>query len=354
MRVPHRLIPSCLVLLACLPRPAMATDRADVSSPAAKAAFDAATSAILRGTADEAVEALSRVPESEFSERDASFRGCTFARFDRASPPSFPGKTDDPFVNAVLRLYQDYWWHALKKPGQRDPLATQLLASLKRLIGDRAADAGDFDALEPILDAELLERGFHAQTGRTPPLRELMLWREQHSRRYQVQLPDGPQDVQVELLDDFLSLGWSAHGRCDRGSAGGWATAEKLYAIVPAYDDDGGLDSEAFRVVFLGHEAQHFADQNRFPGMPSWELEYRAKLVELAQAEQVSAKRLRGFMTAQGDDPDSPHTYANRRLVEVLTERLGRAPDSVSLARLQATARAELLADTARRAKAGQ
>lgn len=339
---------ACL-LLPLAPQAGAATPD-DASSARAEAAIAAGTSAILRGTADEALAALADVPATEFSDQEAGYRACMFARFDRNAPPRLLDDTGDAFVSEVLRLYRDYWWHALKAPERREPLAGQLLASLKALIGAPAADAADFDALEPILDAQLLARGYHAQTGRTPPLRELMLWRKQDSRRYKVQLPEGPHDVQAELLDDFASLGWSAYGRCERGSAGGWATADKLYAIVPAYDKHGGLESEGFRVVFLGHETQHFADQNRYPDIAPWELEYRAKLVELIQAHEVSAKRLRGFVTAQGDDPDSPHTYANKKLVLALTERLGgRSPDRVALAELQAAAAAELSADSARR-----
>ena len=135
----------------------------------------------------------------------------------------------------------------------------------------------------------------------------------------------------------------------NRWSAGGWATDEALFAVVPSYRD--GLDSEAFRVVFLGHEAQHFADQNRFPEMPSWELEYRAKLVELAQAEEVSRKRLLGFMEAQSDDMDSPHTYANKRVIADLSRRLGKSPDLVSIPELQRAAREQLVADTAQRVR---
>lgn len=343
---------ACLTLLAfalcCAPATRAAAARA--STPAAEAAIYAATSAILRGTADEAVAALAAVPEPAFSPKDAVFRGCTFARFERSAPPRLLDDTGDPFVSEVLRLYRDYWWHALKAPALRDAHGRRLLASLRALLGPAAGQARDFDTLEPVLDAELLRRGFHAQTGRTAPLRELMLWRRQDSRRYHVQLPEGPYDVRVELLDDFVSRGWSAYGRCERGSTGGWATDKALFAVVPAYAKDGGLGSEAFRVVFLGHETQHFADQNRYPGIASWELEYRAKLVELAQAREVSAKRLRGFVTAQGDDPDSPHTYANKRVVAALTARLdGRSPDQVGVDELQAAARAELLADSARR-----
>jgi hypothetical protein len=80
-----------------------------------------------------------------------------------------------------------------------------------------------------------------------------------------------------------------------------------------------------------------------------WELEYRAKLTELALADTVSQRRLHGFTVAQGKDPAVPHPYANAQVIGALTSRLGRAPESVAPTELQAAARAELHADTARR-----
>lgn len=346
MRTAQLLLSS--LLLSTLP-PASAAPDSGQTSRRGEDAFGAATGAILRGDVVQALGLLKAVPVTEFSSRDASFRACMIARFERAAPPVLVDAVDDAFVRNVLQAYRSYWWHALRAPRQREALEAGLERQLRQLLGDAARPAADFDALEGVLTPALESRGYHAQLGRTPPLRELMLWRSQQSRTYDVQLPLGGHSVQVELLDDFVALGWSAYARCDRGSNGGWATDEKLYAVVPAYDKDGGLDTESFRVVFMGHEAQHFADQNRYPDMPSWALEYRAKLVELAQAREVSAKRLRGFIAMQGDDEDSPHTYANRKLVQALTARLGRSPDMVPLEELQAAAKAELLADEARR-----
>ncbi len=314
----------------------------------AQDAIDASTSAVLQGDSGAALGALRAVPAARFAPEDAGYRACMLERFGGAQPPASTASVQDEWVNRVLAVYQRYWWQALAVPGKRALLDSALARKVRTLLG-ADAPAGDMEALETALTAELRRRGFHAQLGRTPPLHELMLWRTQATKRYRVELPEGPQSVDVDLMDDFVSRGWSSYARCERGSAGGWATADKLYAVVPSYAKDGGLGSEMFRVVFLGHEAQHFADQNRWPEMPSWELEYRAKLVELAQAQTVSARRLRSFITAQGDDLDSPHTYANKRVVAALTARLGRAPDQVPITALQAAARAELLADTARR-----
>ncbi|HZH44859.1 MAG TPA: hypothetical protein VEY50_12330 [Lysobacter sp.] len=343
----HTAVPLAILLglLASLPAPARSP--APSSTPAARAAIDASTSSILQGDARAALDALDVVPASEFAGVDLDYRRCLFGRFDRSAPPVLSGHVTDPLARDVLHAYQAYWWYALNAPATRAHWEAWLLQRLKAQLGPRAADAGSLDALEPVLIAALRDRGYHALLGVTPPLRELMLWREQETRTFDVVLPEGVQRVEVDLLDGFAARGWSAYGRCERGSNGGWATAEKLFAVRSVYP--GGLDGEAFRVVFLAHEAQHLADKRRYPGIASWELEFRAKLTELALAETVSEKRLRYITTAQSENPESPHTYANKRVVAALTARLGRAPEQVSRAELQQAARSELAADTARR-----
>src|SRR5690606_17609011 len=141
------------------------------------------------------------------------------------------------------------------------------------------------------------------------------------------------------------SLGWSAYGRCERGSNGGWATGESLYAVMPAHRARGGLEGERVTGVFLGHETQHCADENRFTGRAGLAHECRAKRVPLCAARQ------RGFISSQGNDMDAPHPYANTRVIADLRERLGAEPDAVPRAQLHAAA-LELLARDTRRLEA--
>lgn len=345
MQLRRLLRPFALALAVGWPMASIASQPA--SSAAATNAIDASTSFLLQGDSRRALAALGSVPETDFLGEDADYRACMIGRFGGAGPVRDTVAATDPFVRDVLGTYQDYWWQALATPSRRAALETELFLALRDLLGPAAGAASDMGTIEPVLRAALLERGHHAQLGRTMPLRELMLWRRQESRYFDVDLPEGSHHVRVELLDDFVSRGWMGYARCGRGSAGGWATGEALYAIVPSYAE--GLDSESFRVVFLAHEAQHFADTNAFPGITSWELEYRAKLTELAMARELSAVRLRGFVTAQSDDPDSPHTYANKRVVSDLTARLGRPPEEVDIDTLQQAARAQLAEDTRRR-----
>ncbi len=87
---------------------------------------------------------------------------------------------------------------------------------------------------------------------------------------------------------------------------------DALYCVAQAYKYR--FSSEAFRVSYLNHEAQHFSDYQRFPGLSPVNLEYRAKLAELIAAK--SAKRLfRKFTAEAKKDLKFPHSHASWRLL---------------------------------------
>jgi hypothetical protein len=203
---------------------------------------------------------------------------------------------------------------------------------------------------------ELRVRGYYSQLGTTPPLRELMIWRMQESSLHEVELPEGSYPVQLELLNDFVTRGWSSYARCDRSSNAGWATRDRLYAVGPAFAE--GMNNDAFRASLLGHETQHFADFSRFPNLTSWELEYRAKLTELWLSRGSMAYLLGRFHRDQCDDEHIPHLFANRQVMQSLRaylfahgaisrdDLLDVAPET-----LRAAAREVLLQDSRARAE---
>jgi hypothetical protein len=125
--------------------------------------------------------------------------------------------------------------------------------------------------------------------------------------------------------------------------------------VRSAYD----LESENFRISYLTHEAQHFADNHRFPGIERQdELEYRAKLAELALARETVYQLLDAFAGNVSDDPGVPHSYANGRVARGLAARL--FPDSAAptwseapVERINAAARELLREDTERLAASG-
>jgi hypothetical protein len=93
----------------------------------------------------------------------------------------------------------------------------------------------------------------------------------------------------------------------------------------------------------------------RFPEMTRQdELEYRAKLTELAVGTTTVHDLLDAFAANVGTDLAVPHSYANGRVVRDLRARLGAGADAttgwaaVPVERINAAAAALLQEDTAR------
>lgn len=309
-----------------------------------------ASGAALQADVRRALDLLQGVDPASLPPKDAQFVTCMRSRF--AAPVAVKASSPE-FADRALAAYQAYWQGALTRPESRDAEQRKLEAALRKMLG--APKTADMDALETRLEKRLSASGWHSLQGRTGLLRELMLWNKQDEKLVPVQLPEGEYRVKVVLLDGFKSFGWSHYATCGRRAAGGWTTDEALFAVVPRYDS---LDDEEFRVTFLGHEAQHFADKSRFKDLQPWEFEYRAKLTELALADKTRAKVLGKFIEDQGDDPGSPHSYADRKLLTGLVARLALQSAEeltmVELPRLQSAAREMLLEDSRQRVAAGQ
>ena len=315
--------------------------------PSAADRFSEAIGGALQADGLRALKALDGVDLSVLPERDRVAAACMRERFKPESRPA-AAASGSSLADRALGIYRAYWHRAMIQPDRRDTEEQLLEAQLRKLLG--APPGTDLDALEFILSSKLKDEGVHSLQGRTGLLRELMTWSKQEERVMHAQLPEGEHDVTVFLLDRFTSLGWGAYATCNRASTGGWATDKALFAVVPKYSS---LDDEEFRVTFLGHEAQHFADKLRYKGLKPWELEYRAKLTELAQANRTRAKVVGKFLNDQGDDPASPHSYANRKVLTDMANRLRLASpqelSSADFAQVQSAAVDLLREDSARR-----
>jgi hypothetical protein len=316
---------------------------ASVVHAAATDVISEASGAGLQADAKRAVQLLQDIDVASLSEKDRKFVSCMRERFGSSSPPAM--KKPRNFTDRALAIYQAYWHAALTKPGTREKQEKWLDASLRKLL--KAPKSADVDSM---LEKRIEADGKHSLEGRTGLLRELMIWNKQDEKQEPVALPEGEYRVKVVLLDGFESFGWSYYATCGRRATGGWTTDDALYAVVPRYDS---LDEEEFRVTFLGHESQHFADKARFKDLKPWELEYRAKLTELALADTTRTKVLSKFIEDQGNDPASPHSYADRAVLAALASRLS-LKDSNELFsappdQLRTAARQILLDDSARR-----
>ncbi|MGH8188252.1 MAG: hypothetical protein ACREUC_16970, partial [Steroidobacteraceae bacterium] len=121
---------------------------------------------------------------------------------------------------------------ALFDTGARANALAALEAKLRATLGSNVAASG-FEAVEQELQRQLSARGYHVLLGQTGLLHELMLWRQQSSLTYRVRLPEGEHDARVEVLDGFVSRGWTDYATCRYRGTGGWAKDGALFAVRP-------------------------------------------------------------------------------------------------------------------------
>lgn len=320
------------------------------SSPVGETAISRATGAALQGDGVRARQIMLSISRDVLDDADQRLRTCVISRFTPGAPPAPPEPALRGLARASLEVYRAYWQTALLHPADTNSAERKLRLALAQLL--KQPESASLDQLSADLDARLRREGWWSLQGTTGRLRELMLWRKQDSEQYSVRLPEGPFATTVFLLRDFASLGWGDYATCGRRGTGGWATKERLYAVVPRYPS---LASEEFRVTFLGHETQHFADQRRWTLEP-WHLEYRSKLVELAQVNDTRRRVLNKFTEDQKADPTFPHSYANLRVLRDLKIVL-KIPSSADLLKIPVDdlhrAAALLLAMDSERVKSG-
>jgi hypothetical protein len=263
----------------------------------------------------------------------------------------------DAFVDNIVTLYRNYWARALLPARghaiESHTLEATLAASLRLLVGSdpepRLDSSNDpYAALRQALEA----RGLHAVVAPAPPLQDLLIWQNQAEQQYEIELTDQVTMVKVVFMSDFHSLGWKHYATLGLASTTGWVDGGILYCVEWAY----APGTEAFEVSYLKHEGRHLADLERFPGLPAAELEYRAKLTELAFASSTQRRLLDDFTTKSAVNPESPHAEANFRVTRELWSELNGSPFpggsqawmSVSRDRVSRAARRLLAEDTAR------
>ena len=278
-----------------------------IASPATDAAMQEAVGALLQADATKAFAILDRVDPATLSAKRKAVIDCVRKRFDGGEMPN-----DLPEASsAALRAYQRYWRAVMTHSQSPASAEAKLLASLNAIPA--MAGAKDRASLESVSDyvvTAIEEEGLHALTGKTEPLYELMIWKKEEAKVYDVQLPENPVQVKVVFLEDFASSGWAGYATCGIAQTGGWAKPDALYAVKSSYD----LDSESFHVSYLAHEGQHFSDYRKYPMLEQPELEYRAKLTELALAKTTTTHLLEAFESQGGDSREVPHAFANRKV----------------------------------------
>lgn len=307
--------------------------------------MEQATNAVLQADGPRALSLFLAVEPASAAE--ARKRDCSVARLQGRAAFSAPPSAGHPLADAVLTAYRAYWREAVQ-PRQKRSAERQLLAALRAALGPSAPS--EPEALFNSLSARLESLGLHNTLGRTSGLYDLLLYFRKEERRESVLLPDGHREtVPVVLMHDMVSIGWARHLNCGGPGTGGFATPQGLFALAAAYQ----LDQEAYRINFLAHEAQHYADYKRLPALEGPELEYRAKLTELALAEASLRETLGAFLANRSDARSNPHGWANKQVLADLSAALplkqAESLMDVPPDALRAAARQLLLKDNAAR-----
>lgn len=222
----------------------------------------------------------------------------------------------DDGLQSILLIYQKYYRDAFYLRQSPEDAAGHLRSRLAELF--QTDPAAPLDELEEKVVEACRSRSLYALTGRTGGYYGPYIWRTEELKHYAVELPDGVQDYAVKLLDGFIMESWLNYLTFGKSGTGGWSNGDGLIHCVKHHYD---LDSESFQVSLLKHEAQHAADQSKYPGMSTGDLEYRAKLVELIYSSQ---RRLldQFLLEADASRADNSHGLAAERIIRGFEKRL--------------------------------
>lgn len=321
-------------------------------------ALDEFSRLIVTGDGRAALRSIEQVAPQARTGKESDVYACVSARLQEQpaeTPPAFLAAK--PVAWRIVQAYRSYWRASLGGAPEHEAQAALLAQLNAALAGDKASwDKTSLDDTSSEVKRYLVSQGLHAITGVTRPYYELMLWTDETGRDYRVDLSDEVVTVPVTFMDGFASRGWLHYATCEWFGAGGWTANGRLFAIRSSYD----LDSEQFRVSYLGHEGRHFADNRAYPKLEQPELEYRAKLTELVLSRETTRKLLRKFVTSEQTGRAAPHPHAEHWVARGLQQRLfagsSREPreeawDTVTDAQVREAATALLAQSTAQAQK---
>ena len=231
----------------------------------------------------------------------------------------------DAWIHGILLIYQKYYRDVFYLCMDREDAAARLQARLAVFLGIHDAGLKLCDLEQNQLAEAFQRKGFHFLGGRTSGYYGPYIWQTTENRTYEVELPEGTQPYTVRLLDGFLSRSWLDYLSFGEIGTGGWTDDEGIINCVKSSYD---FHSEAFTVSLLKHEAQHARDLAVCKEMPSEELEYRAKLVELIYS--VERDLLAQFAReADHSDKNNGHAAAACRILDGFARKLHLSPDEL-------------------------
>jgi hypothetical protein len=269
-----------------------------------------ALSFLLRGDALGAIKYIDSLDRCEDIENLAELRRKLVSRFTKQTEDlKSETVTFSPHFDSIRSAFQAYWREVMTNPSGCVAAESTLLLGLQKVSNSEFSS--NFEDVCNSLQSLLAEEGIISLFGTVAPFKSFMAWRKSTISVFEVETLSGSVNLSVNLLDNFLEKSWLAFATFDEKYVGGWENEHGVFAVLPAWK--GGIDGEPFTISLLKHEGQHKTDRELFPWMESIQLEYRAKLNEIAFSSNPIDK-LHDFISQAENDQNYPHSYAAWRI----------------------------------------
>ncbi len=287
---------------------------------------------------------LDTLPESRLTPDDQLLKKKLYTRFT-TTKEKYDYGTTDPMLMGVIDIYRNYWTSILLKQKSIEPADSLLMQQLSEFLLKKYAVTNKWNEAEVKASpmkyfSQLLTKSnyFNNVDGKTGNLYDIYIWKTQDTVDYKVELTDGVITVPVLFMKDIITLGWEEYATFGAAYPGGWPFDNMLYCVAKAYD----TKNETFSVSYLAHEAQHFSDIKTYTEIPSWHLEYRAKLAELSKASETMSKLLTGFTRGAKNDSTLTHPFAEYCVMHSLSQQFFREEWTMDFTKWNAIAVADI------------
>jgi len=276
----------------------------------------------LRGELNKVFEIINTFEEEQLSSKQLKIKKDLYKRFVTKTE-DYDYNCEDSVIINMINKFQDYWRSVMIENVDQE-LADSLF--INEMIAFLQKE------FKPDLSTEEIEKNYYTLSqdffkskglfgnamGKTGHLFDLYLWKDEREKVYEISLPEKQVKVPVVFMRNFISIGWAHYTTFGHAYTGGWAKPGKLFCVEQSYD----LSSENFKISYISHEGQHFADYKTFPKLKQTDLEYRAKLTELSLAKESVMDVISKFLRRAKNDKGRAHAFANYSVIKNLSLEL--------------------------------
>lgn len=266
---------------------------------------------------------LDTIPDETLTEEQRKLKEKYFHRF-KYQDEEVDYNTNDPMLKSLLKLYHSYWRKVLLDNSNVKQYDEQLKDSVVAFLNahnygpDSLSQQNIANNFGQHLKRFLKQQKYYSATGKTGGIFDLFLWPKEDTTAYLVKLPETKVKTTIIFIDSTVTMGWEENATFGKYYPGGWATKDFLYNVRKAYD----TTSENFKISYLKHEAQHFADYKVYPLLTGADLEYRAKLTELVFARETLYNVIQNFIRNANKEGRNPHAFANYAVIRDLSRKI--------------------------------